>query len=249
MITTKKLVVALRKVPEKKFRIYDLAPQLLDANGKVEQGFKVYGVVGQGIAVNLRVGVYGYFMPVPYAYVFGGKAARGLKGVAKRLTVDFHKAHCNDTREHEEAYNDKGELMSSKTGDRESIGYTQADCDRMRGAALTIHNHPMSGNYEECPAFSYADMRTGAELGVKAQAIVTKNTICTWVKVDESKSFNLNLARDWQNEAVNDFQDLKQRAGIARGTREEATLWNDTLMRYNQRCADAFGYDYEVIVV
>jgi hypothetical protein len=34
-ITTKVLVAALRKVPEKTFRIFELAPQLLDANGKV----------------------------------------------------------------------------------------------------------------------------------------------------------------------------------------------------------------------
>jgi hypothetical protein len=35
-ITTKGIVAALKKVPEKKFRIAELAPELLDKNGKVD---------------------------------------------------------------------------------------------------------------------------------------------------------------------------------------------------------------------
>ena len=35
-LTTKRLVAILEKVPEKRFRIADLAPQLLDENGKVD---------------------------------------------------------------------------------------------------------------------------------------------------------------------------------------------------------------------
>jgi hypothetical protein len=34
-ITVKRIVAALRQVPEKRFRIMELAPQLLDDNGKV----------------------------------------------------------------------------------------------------------------------------------------------------------------------------------------------------------------------
>lgn len=51
MITTKKLVVALRKVPEKKFRIYDLAPHLLDANGKVD----VEKCIGNHADINMAI--------------------------------------------------------------------------------------------------------------------------------------------------------------------------------------------------
>jgi len=35
-LTTKRLVFVLRKVPERRFRIMDLAPQLVDAEGNVD---------------------------------------------------------------------------------------------------------------------------------------------------------------------------------------------------------------------
>lgn len=68
-----------------------MAARFSGIDNKDEQGFKVYGVIGQelvditsfdsshrefalgGPCVNLRVGVYGYFMPVKWSDIFEGK--------------------------------------------------------------------------------------------------------------------------------------------------------------------------------
>jgi SPP1 gp7 family putative phage head morphogenesis protein len=137
------------------------------------------------------------------------------------------------------SFNDKGDVIFSKRGQKYRINYTPGEMKIQEGAAVRIHNHPGPGNV----SFSTADINTGIGLGVKETQVITPNGIRFRMVFPDVKpnawqrNYLIQQAHNW-NQTIGRQESIKRQAGkmtwsqIVDNHWDE--VWQETIKTYNQ---------------
>jgi hypothetical protein len=161
-------------------------------------------------------------------------------GQALRAAVREHEQRIR-ALQHEEAIalDGEGRVLLVKRGIGSSVTFTDAEVERMRGAAAFTHNHP-AGN-----SFSPQDVSLACALGIGELRVVTVQ----WTHVLRpgrarwSHQYQPRLDEAGQRaflEVTDEFQEAIQRRRLSI-SEANAEFWH----RVWERVADAEGLDYE----
>ena len=137
-----------------------------------------------------------------------------------------------------------GEVLIQKTGDKNSVNFTDAENTAMKGAAVEIHNHPSSSS------FSSQDVQHYAYLEVKKGVVVSKLYTYTveppaigwgpWRDIGgEYNSIERSLRPKY--EAV---YDAHKAAGMSEAAAQDATA-QVHLHEVMEKLADKYGLKYK----
>lgn len=166
----------------------------------------------------------------------GGGMGSGSRGLARSLAAHESAIRGNDY-ETLIALNDKGELIFSKKGNRNSVEYG-SDAYKTKDAIVT-HNHPDGGS------FSWQDMHGMVVLNQKEMRATTKDFTYSmkrpkdgwgWGQKTIKQTFQVanNAARRKYN---------KMKTGNAKS---DTALWEKLTSDYNAKAAKSLGWEYSV---